>query len=362
MANTSARRYEVEDAWEFYELALRNRWTDGLPVLPPTPEVVEPMLEYVGGDPQASLGTVPPKHGVATVEKIAINAAMAGCRPEYLPVVMAALEAMLDPLFNLGGVQTTTNACAPLAIVSGPLTRTLGFNYRDGVFGGGSQANATIGRALRLILWNIGRGLPGDTDMASLGHPGKYTFCIAENPDLNPWASFSEMRGFGPDTDTVTVFACDPPHSLFVPGDALRILNVIAQTLPTYGVNMFHDAGQYLVVIGPRAAQELNRAGFGVEDIRTFLFENARYTLGDIRRDGVQLETEHTGAYWGGVETARWNVLQRDDQKLPMVETRNDIHLVVTGGMGQWWCGFCPGWGKYGGYAITRPIRMASRS
>ena len=270
---------EVSDFWEWYELALKNGWTDGLMVAPPTERQVGRILEYLGRDPQEAVGVVGPKDGLATIEQIAVNCAMAGCEPEHVPVVIAALEAMLEPEFNLHGVQSTTNPCAPLVIVNGPVGRELGFNAREGAFGGGSRANACVGRAVRLILWNIGGGLPGETDMSSQGQPAKYGFCAAENEDESPWEPLHVERGFRREQSAVTVFACQSPDPLFVPGDARRILNVIASTLPTPGVNMFHAAGQFLLSFGLKPARELARAGFTKAAVKRWVWEHARYEV-----------------------------------------------------------------------------------
>ena len=162
-------------------------WTDGLPVIPPTAKLVNAALDFLGWDPQEVIGEVPPMNHIATVDKVVVNSVMAGCLPEYIPVVIASIEAMLHNEFNLNGIQATTNCIRPLAIVSGPVLEQLGLNAGDNVFGGGSRAKAAVGRAIRLVLWNIGGGYAGEIDRATFGHPGKYTFCIAENSQDSPW-------------------------------------------------------------------------------------------------------------------------------------------------------------------------------
>ena len=348
---------EVDDFWAWDALARQNRWTDGLVVAPPTEDRVLAILDHLRRDPDEVVGVVPPANGVATIEQIAIQCAMAGCLPEHVPVVIAAVRAMLEPEFNLYGVQATTNAVAPLTIVSGPIVRELDFNAKEGAFGGGSHANAAVGRAVRLILWNIGGGYPGETDMATLGQPAKYLFCVAENHDDSPWSPIHTDHGLAPEQSAVTVFACQSPAPLFVPGTAERILNVVASTLPTTGVNMFHSAGQYLLTFGARPAQELARAGYSKEDVRDILFEKVRYNLGWLRRSGAMVEHEGHQYYWGhGEENVPDLHALPDDAMLPMVRKREDIHILVAGGPTQWWLGFSPGWGNYGGFAITRPI------
>lgn len=350
---------ELSDFWEWYDLACQKGWTDGLVVAPPTADRVQGMVDYLGRDPQEVVGVVPPRDGIATIEQIAVNSAMAGCGPEHVPVVIAALEAMLEPEFNLHGVQCTTNACAPLVIVNGPIVKALGFNAREGAFGGGARANACVGRAVRLILWNLGGGLPGETDMSSQGQPAKYLFCVAENEEDSPWEPLHVERGYPREQSTVTVFACQSPDPLFVPGTAERILRVIASTLPTTGINMFHAAGQFLLSFGAKPAQELARAGHSKADVKRWVWERARYHLGWLRRSGVLVEGEAHTYYWGHGEEGVPDLHALPDETwLPMVRGPEMIHVAVIGGASQWWMGMSAGWGNYGGYAVTKPIRF----
>ncbi len=353
---------EFADYWDWFELACERGWTDGLPVAPPTEERVLAILRYLNRDPGEVVGVIPPRAGVATVEQVAVQCAMAGCAPEHVPVVVAAVDAMLDPVFNLHGVQCTTNPCAPLVIVSGPVVGALGFNSKEGCFGGGSRANTAVGRAIRLILWNIEGGIPGRTDMATLGMPGKYAFCVAENHEGSPWPPIHTDYGLAAGASAVTVFACGSPDPVFAPGDAERILRVLATTLPTTGVNMFHAAGQYLVTFSAKVARELARAGYTKDAVRRWLHEHARYHLGWLRRSGVLAEGEAHTYYWGhGEEHVPDLHALPDDTVLPMVRRVEDIHILVAGGDSQWWIGFSPGWGNYGGDAVTRPIRFPER-
>jgi hypothetical protein len=353
---------EVSDFWEWYELAVKNRWTDGLPVAPPTERQVTRIIGHLGRDPGEVLGVVGPRDGLATIEQVAVNCAMAGCEPEHVPVVIAALEAMLEPEFNLHGVQSTTNPCAPLVIVNGPIVSELGFSGRDGAFGGGSRANACVGRAVRLILWNIGGGIPGETDMSSLGQPAKFLFCAAENEAESPWEPLHVERGVPRGQSAVTVFACQSPDPLFVPGTADRILRVIATTLPTTGVNMFHAAGQFLLSFGVKPAQELARGGFSKLDVKRWVWEHARYEVGELRRSGVLVPGEAHMSYWGHAEEGVPDLARLpDNARLPMVRAPEMIHVAVIGSASQWWMGMSAGWGNYGGYAVTRAIHSPDR-
>lgn len=362
MASLTSPIREVTDFWEWYDLALKNGWTDGLVVAPPTEERVAAIIDYLGRGPNEVVGVVGPKDGLATVEQIAINCAMAGCQPEHAPVAIAALEAMLEPEFNLHGVQSTTNPCAPLVIVSGPVVAELGFNAKEGAFGGGSRANACVGRAVRLILWNIGGGIPGETDISSQGQPAKYLFCAAENAEQSPWEPLHVERGLRPDQSAVTVFACQSPAPLFVPGNAERILRIIASTLPTTGINMFHAAGQLLLSFGAKPAQELALAGYTKAQVKRWVWEHARYEAGWLKRTGVLVEGEAHMYYWGHGEDDVPDLRRLpDDARLPMVRGPEMIHVAVIGGASQWWLALSPGWGNYGGYGVTRAIHFPNR-
>jgi len=197
-----------------FEIWFDKGVTDGLPVVPPTRERVERMLAGTGRARDELLGEMPPNYGRLTVEKTAINAVLAGCRPEYLPVVVAAAECACDPAFNLHGVATSTHFAAPLIVVNGPIRGRIGLNGAFGVFGPGYRANATIGRALRLLMINVGGARPGEISMSTFGHPGRYTYCIAENEEASPWPPFHAGRGFSAGASAVTLFAGEAPHGI----------------------------------------------------------------------------------------------------------------------------------------------------
>src|SRR5438034_2291959 len=189
--------------------------SDGLPVVPPTRARVSRAVEMSGRDGSELVALVPPNYGRATVEKIAINAVMAGCRPEYLPVVIAAVDAACDEAFDLHGVSATTNAPSPLVIVNGPIRAALEINSGAGVFGSGARANATIGRALRLVCVNLGGARPGVVSMSTLAHPGRYTYCIGEHEEASPWSSLAAEHGFAPHDSTVALLAADAPIGVY---------------------------------------------------------------------------------------------------------------------------------------------------
>lgn len=367
---TKTKVYEVDDAWEWLELAYENGWTDGLPVAPPTEERVRAMVEHVKKKPDELLGVVPPLMGKATVEKVAIQAVMAGCKSEYFPVVLAALECILceddKQHFNIKGVQDTTNPVSPLVIVSGPAVKELGFHYKENAFGGVSRANASVGRAVRLILWNLGGARPGETDMTHLGHPGKYSFCIAENPDPaeNPWTKLNVEWGYPATQSTVTVFGCEAPRNILTlssvgyegkesPETTLRL---IARAMATPSNNV-EFLGQILVTFGPRVVEHLHKAKYTKETVRKFLFDNARNRLGDLIKDGFYIP-EKGNSTW--TDYAPWVDQTNPETRVPIVEQEGNIHIVVTGATRLPWNSICHGWGNFGAYAVTRPIRSPS--
>ena len=188
-------------------------WTDGLPVVPPTRHGSTPLSRRWAATHFVEC-KVPPRHGSLSREVLAINMVMAGCKPEYAPVVRAAMLALTADAFNLNGVQATTHMAAPLLIVNGPIAREIEMNGDCNAFGSGNRANATIGRALRLVLLNVGGGWPGELDKSTLGHPGKYTYCVAENEAASPWAPYHVEKGFSAEDSTVFVLAAEPPHSV----------------------------------------------------------------------------------------------------------------------------------------------------
>jgi hypothetical protein len=207
--NFQSREVLVGESADPIEACFERGWSDGLPVVPPTRERVFAMLKGTTRSPQEIVGRIPPDYGECTVEKAAINAVLAGCRPEYFPVVLAAIEAALAPDFGLHGVLCTTNFIGPVVMVNGPIARAIGMNSRVNALGQGNRANATIGRALQLVVRNVGGGRPGEIDRATLGNPGKYTFCFAEDEEGSQWESYSVEKGFSKDASTVTLFVGD---------------------------------------------------------------------------------------------------------------------------------------------------------
>ncbi len=202
-----ARRVAIGESEDEIEAMFDRGWSDGLPLVPPTEERVLRMLAGTARDPGEEIGLCPPDLAPATVEKIAINAVMAGCKPEYLPVVLAAVEAVLSERFAMHGVLATTMYVGPVVVVNGPVRRQIGMNARGNALGQGNRANATIGRAVQLVIRNVGGGRPQEVDRATLGNPGKYTYCFAEDEEGSCWEPLAVERGVAPGVSAVTVFA-----------------------------------------------------------------------------------------------------------------------------------------------------------
>lgn len=315
----------IED--ELFEEA----WYDGLPVVPPTRERVDAVLMEVDRDPLEIVGIIPPLMGVATVEKVAIHMVMAGCKPEYAPVVFTALETMLKPTFNLNGVQATTHNCSPLLVVSGPIVKKLGIHFGSNVFGSGFRANATIGRAIRLILLNLGGAIPGELDNSTFGHPGKYSFCIAEDEESNPWSSLHEDYGLAHDASAATLFACEAPHSVndHINHHAKGILSTIADTMATLGNNNLHCHGDVMVVISPEHAATIAKDHWTKQDVKEFLFERARVPM-HLAKTGGMYSKENKEAFW-----PKWLQEADDNEMVPLVKRPDRIAVTVAGGLGR---------------------------
>ena len=301
--------FTLDESEDPIEACYEKGWTDGLPVVPPTPERVERMLSGTDRDPAELIAAVPPKWGRATVEKIAINAVMAGCKPEYLPLILTAVEAMTSETFNLHGVQVTTSHVSPMAIVNGPIRQQLAINDGFNLFGQGWRANATIGRTLRLICTNIGGGLPGELDRSAFGHAGKYTCCIAEKEEASPWEPLHVDRGFQPNDNTVTIFAAAGPQTVNDHGNntAEGILNTVAENIAAPG----NTVGETLLVIGVEHAKTIAEDGFSKADIRQYIADTTKQYVAD------------------------------------------DLMLMVAGGPAGRWTLVIPGWGSRSSLATT---------
>jgi hypothetical protein len=330
-------------------------WTDGLPIVPPTPEKVQAMLDVVlADDPETLIGYLPARGRGVTLEKAAINAVMAGCRPEYFPVVVAALEAMFDEAFNLHTVLTSTGGAALCVVVSGPISQEIGMNARHNVLGQGNRANATIGRALRLVAMNVLDSKPGESDASSFGHPGKYTFCFAEDPPPAPWRALHEELGYAPEDTTITVVPVEGPHQL-----AQQLTDNAADILRSFAGAIRHPAwfctgkgGHGVLALGPEHAGFCIREGWSQADVRQYVYEHARISAEELVAAGTHLETG-----------AQHDMTPGPDGKLPSLRSPEDVLLVTAGGEGAGWSAWLPAWAPtIHAYRATRRVRPAGEA
>jgi hypothetical protein len=303
------------------------------------------MLAVLDRDPQEIVAVLSPRSAAATVEKIALNAVMAGCLPEYLPVVIAAVEAIAEEKFNLLGIQATTHPCGPLIVVNGPIAKKLGLNSKGNAFGPGVRANATIGRALRLILLNIGGGIPVQIDKSTQGQPAKYTYCIAENEDDNPWEPLHVERGFGAEDSAVTVFAAEGPHNIndheSITGKG--ILKTAAATMATAGNNnLTYFTGEPILMLGPEHASTVAKDGFSKEQVKDFIFEHARLPMQMLSEENIEARKDSPEIFGEFADTGR----------VPL-SRREDIVIMVLGGEGKHSC-FVATFGM--SYSVTKLI------
>jgi hypothetical protein len=326
--------------------------TDGLPVIPPTRERVERLLEGTRRDRAEVLGAMPPNYGRLTVEKAAINAVMAGCRPDYLPVVIAAAECACDPAFNLHGVATSTHFSAPLIVVHGPIRKRIGINSGFGVFGPGFRANATIGRALRLLMINIGGARPGDISMSTFGHPGRYTYCIGEHEEASPWPPYHVSRGLPAGASAVTLFAGEAPHG--ISDHASRTANSLAGSLGWSMAGLWNSKhfplySHTMLLVGPEHARTFAEDGWSREDLARHLYETIRVPY----RTLVPTEDHGEGTnlrFAKNVPTA--------DALVPKFPSVEEIHVLVAGGTAGRFSMAIPGWlgTRNGSRPLTRLI------
>ena len=337
------------DAASAIELMFETGWTDGLPVVPPSEDLVRKFVSHTGRNGDELIAELPPLGGRATVERIAVNAVMAGCLPEHMPVIITSLQAMMDDRFNLRGVMCSTGIHTPLIIVNGPAAKTLDINAGYNCFGSGWRANATIGRAVKLALTNLGGAIPGETNKATFGHPGSYTYCVAEDEAANPWEPLHVEMGFDRGDSTVSVFPAEAPHNvMYHATDPRNFLTVLADTMCTLGNVQMYVMGDTLVVIGPEHARFLSEGGWNKRDIRQFLFDNARKPVRLLRRGGPPQGDSQRGYFW-----PRFVDPDDDDQMVPVVRAPDRITIIVAGGAGGPHSAYLPGWGSR---RVTRKI------
>jgi len=330
------------DPIELAQEAAHRSIGDGLPIVAPTEERLARMIEAASVDPDHILGWMPPAYGEITARYIAINAIMAGCCPDHMPLLIAVAKALLEPKFNLYGIQMTTAPTAPLVVVHGPIAKRLGVNAKEGAFGPGVYANAVIGRAVRLMLMNLGGGIPGQTDRSTHGQPAKFTFCVAENEDETPWDPFYVRQGLTLGTDAVTVFGIQSQHNIidFTATDGFEVLQLLASAMAMVGTNNITHGGEALVVIPPQHALQLKNSNIDYETATQFVYERARLDITKFP-EGLQKVIKARRPAW------------IDLSDCPVTDRYQDIQFLVVGGAGIH-AQFLPSFGAT--RAVTVPI------
>lgn len=343
-ATVTSKRHRVDggldDAIEF---CFQQGWTDGLPVVPPTEAKVRAMLDTVGLDAKQQLAYVAHRAVSITAEKVAINAVMAGCKPEYLPVVIAAVEGIADVRWSYHGPGTSTGGAGVLMVVNGPVARELDINAGDNLFGPGWRANLTIGRAVRLVMRNVCGSRPGTLDRGTLGHPGRLSYVIAENEAESPWSPLHVERGLRPEQSAVTVMAAEAPHQFYnqLSNTAEGVLTTLADDMRISGNVM--GQSQYVLVLAGEHMRTIAASGWGKREIRQFVWEHTHNSHAHLKR---------TNRMSGSVEPG-------DETKMrPLLETPDDILVVAAGGRAGAFSAYIPGWGsKRSSQAVTKEVR-----
>ena len=339
-----ADRHEVNDTAEAIEFYYAKGWTDGLPVVPATEGSIRAMLDGAGLDPGDEVTFIEHRQVSVTAEKVAINAVMAGCLPEYMPVLVATLMAMGDPRFSYHGPATSTGGSAVLVLVNGPIIRELAINSGNDLFGPGWRANATIGRAVRLIMRNVIGTLPGQLDRATLGHPGKYTYCIAENEEDSPWLPVHVERGFRPEQSAVTVMAALAPQQFYN-----QLSNTAEGVLTTACAEMRVSAGigrqpQYALIIAGEHMQVFAKQGWPKDEIKQYCFDHTKISHAELKR----------------INAMAGEVMAEDATTMrSLVPAPEDFIVVAAGSQAGAFSAFIPGWGsKSTSESVTKEIHQ----
>ena len=335
----------MTDAFAVNEFYHAKGWTDGLPIVPPTEERVSECLDAAGFAPGDIIGIEQVRQRPIIAEKAAINAVLAGCLPAYMPVVVAVLGAMCDAQYNLHGTSASTGGAAPFIVVNGPVRTLIGMNATHNVLGNGNRANATIGRAIRLVLINVLGVIPGEMDRSTLGHPGKFTFCIAEDEEDSPWAPLAQEREIPEGQSAVTVMAAGAPRQIMNEWTADP-----EQILETFAAEMRHNmltysvwAGNYVLVIPKQLRDLLVAAGWQKRDIREYIFRSARVVRSD----------------WAKVGKA--NIVDRSGgpmQEFTALKEPSDLLIVAAGGPAGGFGAVIPPWLGSKARAVTKPIDL----
>jgi hypothetical protein len=334
--------YDVADTYAANELFQESGWTDGLPIVPPTEELVRHFLEAAALVPGAVVGVEPVRRRRITAEKVAIAAVMAGCQPGYMPVVVALVQAVCQPEYGLHGSTASTGGSAPFVVVNGPIRREIGMNATHNALANGNRPNATIGRSLRLLIVNVLGGVPGQLDRSTLGHPGKFTFCLAEDEEDSPWVPLAMERGVPAGVSAVTVLAAESPHQVMNEWtrDPREVLETYAAAIRANMLTYSIWAGNYAIVIARQQRELFAAAGWSKQDIRRYVFEAARVKRAEWRTVGK-------GAIAG----------RRDEDTVyTALRSPDDLLVVAAGGPAGGFGAVVPPWYGAKSLAVTRRI------
>ncbi|HET6491633.1 MAG TPA: hypothetical protein VFG44_01535 [Burkholderiales bacterium] len=326
---------ETEDEFEFF---LNKQWSDGLPVVTPIETRVQWMLQGTHRDPDEVIGRIPPAMVPATVRTVAIHGLMAGCKPEYLPVLLGAIRLILRDEFNMNGVQGTMHGVAPLMIVNGPYAANIDLHGGNGCFGPGFRANASIGRAIRLMLTNLGGGIPGVASATIFATPLRYTACITENAERSPWESLAVSRGYSPNDNVITCAMVESPRLCFddVSQEPARLLAGVASSMADICSWNMHARSDMVVAMGPQHAAICANAGMSRADVHASLCRMAGRKVRELKIGG-NWRRERALAFPIAVDP------DDDDFFIPAIKRPEDLHLIVAGGWGP--CtAICHGW------------------
>jgi hypothetical protein len=340
-APAAPKTYDVEDAFAANELYQDNGWTDGLPIVPPTEKLVRAFLDAAGADAADVIAVEPVRRRRITASSVAIAAVMAGCRPEYMPVVVAVVRAMCRSEFGLHGTTASTGGSAQFIVVNGPVRRALGMNSTHNALANASRANATIGRTPRLLIVNVLGGVPGRLDRSTLGHAGKYTYCVAEDEEDHAWLPLAAERGVPAGRSAVTVLSAGSSHQLMNEWtrDPRELLETYAATMRANLLTYSIWAGNYAIVIGRQHRETLQAAGWSKRDVREFIHERARVTRAEWRSVGKGVVVGRKGA---DVHTA--------------LRSPDDLLVIAAGGPAGGFGAVIPPWYAEKSLAVTVPV------
>ena len=340
---TFSKSYKLDNYFRVQEFFHSRDWTDGLPIIPPTPEAVKDLLEFSKISSEHLIGIEPVRSRAITAEKLAINAVMAGCLPEHFPLVCESFSAMLKEPFLLHGATASTGGCAVLVIINGPVRKQLGMNGTFNALGSSDRATTVIGRAIRLILCNLLDARPGDADRSTLGHPGKISFCIAEDEENTDWLSLAEERDIPQGVSAVTVMAAGSPRQIMNEWttNPEEILDTFVEEIKSCMRNYSIWPGNYAIVIPPQLRLHFEKSSWSKKDIRSYVFERARIKRKEWAKCGKSAVVGIKG-----------------EKEYTALTDENHLLVIAAGGPAGGFGAVIPPWFGTKSKAVTQPIGL----